>query len=56
MTPAQQREIKRLSPTMWSLLIHAATEPTVVAGHHLAIARKLARRGFVTEGPKGSDG
>jgi hypothetical protein len=58
MTPAQQRELKRLTPLMWTILGYAKRcSPPVddvvpaVGGVMLRASRILERRGFITVHP-----
>jgi hypothetical protein len=48
MTPAQEMEVKRMSPTMWSILVSAEKAGGIeIGGPHTRSARFLERRHFV---------
>jgi hypothetical protein len=48
MTPAQEVEVKRMSPTMWSILVGAEKAGGIeIGGPHTRSARFLERRHFV---------
>jgi len=50
MTPAQEEELERLTPTMWAILRYAAKYCPMakIGGTWLDAARSLEQAGFVT--------